>query len=294
MSEETKEPTELVEVETAEIADFEEWEVEDFVDSAQAAGVVDMFVYSFKQGGRDVTGLTARAIEELCLRNDPKVSIIASNVDRSEDEVIATATAQILYQHPAVKETRPDGTIIETEAYAEVVTADGIRAEPRVVSGRKDPHVEQKTLTKAMRAARRQLISQQKQIEAKVNLLKLQGGQPIPVPRQAIPQNTQQAEQPKTTKQQEQNAQETDTARKAMFARYNERKSELEKLGITEEIFKQGMYLFYKVKSRKDMNSGQYRNCAASLDINGKFGKWILDLAPKPESEATSESESPF
>ena len=264
-----------------ELVEYADWQVEDFVDSAEAAGVVDMFVYSFKQGGRAVTGLTARAIEELCLRNDPKISIIATKVDRTEDEVIAIATAQIVYQHPAVKETRPDGTIIETESYEEPVTADGIRVEPKMLNGRKDPHVEMKALTKAMRAARRQLISQQKQIEAKENLLSLQGGKPLPVPQAAIPQNTQ-APPSEQTKQQQQDHQTMDTARKAMFAKYSERKAELEALGITEEILKQGLYKFYNVKSRSEMTMGQYNNARAALELES-FAKWIRNLVPKDD-----------
>ena len=277
-----------------ELVDVEQeaWVVEDWVDSIQ--DFADVFVYSFRQGGKQVTGLTARAIEELCLMNEPKVSIIKSNVERTENEVIATATAEMIFYHPAVKETKADGTVIETEAYGEGVRADGIRVEPRFFrNGNPDPHVEMKALTKAERAARRQLLSQEKQVDAKKSLLKLQGGEPIPVPQSAIPENTGQA--PKQTKQHQVDGQAVETARKAMFAKYNERKPELEKLGITNDIFKEGLYKNYGVQSRAEMSEGQYRNAYAALDIEGKFAKWILNLAPKPEAESEEgTAASPF
>ena len=266
MSEEMKETTK-----PTEITEFTDWEVEDFVDSAQAAGVIDALVYSFKQGGREVTGLTARAIEELCLCNDPKVSIVASNVERTEDEVIATATAGMTYHHPKKTTTQPDGTVIETEGYEEVVTADGIRAEPTVVSGRKDPYVEMKALTKAMRAARRQLISQEKQIQAKQNLLALQGGKPVNVGQQKFPQNVQQ-QPPQTQKTEERVYTPTETALRRAFAIFSERQDEILKLGVKDfDTFWLAVKKVADVESRNDMTKGQWDELAEALKED-KFG----------------------
>ena len=183
--------TNVNETQATELVEYEEWEVENFVADAEAKGIVDAFVYSFKQGGHTVTGLTARAIEEICLLNKPRVSIIKSNVVEVEDRVIATATAQVVYFTPATKQTLPDGTVIETEAYEEKVNADGARSEPLLMSnGKRDPHVEQKALTKACRAARRQLISQAMLIQAKEYLLKKQGGKPVDVSQGVVPPKT--------------------------------------------------------------------------------------------------------
>ena len=170
------------------LQEYQEWEVDNFVAEAEAKGIINAFVYSFKQGGRTITGLTARAIEEICLLTKPRVSIIESRIEEVEDRIFAYATAQVVYFTPATKEIRPDGTVIETEAYEEKVNADGVRSEPIYLSnGKRDPHVEQKTLTKAERAARRQLISQAALIQAKEYLLKKQGGKPVDVPPGVVP-----------------------------------------------------------------------------------------------------------
>ena len=288
MSEETKETTEMVEVPTGDvevIENYQPFEVEQFVDDAVSMGIIDAYVYSFKQGGREVTGLTARAIEHICLEHSPKISISAYNIEKDDTEVTATATARMVFRHPAKTETKPDGTVLTTEGYEEEVTAPGVRTEPLFTSnGRRDPHAEQKTLTKACRAARRQLISQAAQIKAKKDLLALQGGKPSPVPQAALP-SQQPSPDPNTQAPAESSeTQKIDVARKAAFAKYGERKAELESMGIDEEILTIGVYKFYKVESRKDMNEGQYRNFYAALDLPN-FANWIQNLVPKTDPD---------
>ena len=265
---------------TTALQEYQEWEVDNFVAEAEAKGIIKAFVYSFKQGGRTITGLTARAIEEICLLTKPRVSIIKSKVEEIGDRVWATATAQIVYFTPATKETRPDGTIIETQAYEEKVNADGVRSEPIFfANGERNPHVEQTALTKAERAARRQLISQAALIQAKEYLLKKQGGKPVNVPQGVVP--------PKNRQQQaKSNANDTRTQAEAMaFAKYSDRAAELEKLGISKAIFWEGVKAFFKVKSREQMTAAQYSQLCDALSEKD-FAEWIRNLAPKTESES--------
>ena len=262
--------------ETTAIAEYEEWEVDGFVADAEAKGIVDAFVYSFKQGGREITGLTARAIEEICLLNKPRISISESNVTDEGDSVLATATAMAKYVVPATKQTLPDGTIIETEGYEEVVTADGVRREEAFFSnGNRNPHVEQTALTKAMRAARRQLISQAALIQAKAYLLKKQGGKPVNLPQGVVPPKTANSRQ--QTANQNANAQ---NAEKAAIASYNDRAEQLDTLGITKEIFWNGVKAFFKAKSREQMTAKQWIELREALNVKD-FAQWIRDLAPK-------------
>ena len=270
---------------TTAIEEYQDWEVQDFVDSAQAKGLIDAFVYSFKQGGRTITGLTARAIEEICLLTKPRVSIIESKVEEVGDRIFAYATAQVVYFTPSTKETRPDGTIIETEAYEEKVNADGVRSEPIYLSnGNRDPHVEQKTLTKAERAARRQLISQAALIQAKEYLLKKQGGKPVDVPqgvvppKTATPKNGQQRQAKPTAKAKKSTPSEN--AMQACFKAIGKQRQNLADLGVSTDDFWDALYKVLGVKSREEMTEKQWDNVTKSLNTVG-YGEIVRDVLVK-------------
>ena len=270
--------------ETTALVALEEWEVENFVADAEAKGIVDAFVYSFKQGGREVTGLTARAIEEICLLNKPRISISESNVIDEGDSVLATATAMAKYVVPATKQTLPDGTIIETEGYEEVITADGVRREEAFFSnGKRDAHVEQKALTKAMRAARRQLISQAALIQAKEYLLKKQGGKPVNLPQGVIPKTSNGNRQQRTANQNP----NTQNSEQAAIASYNDRAAQLDALGIPKEMFWNGVKGHFKVKARTEMTPKQWIELREALNVKD-FAEWVRDLAPKQTETKTA------
>ena len=273
-------PTEATAIEL-----YQDWEVEDFVDSAQAKGLVDVFVYSFKQGGRTITGLTARAIEEICLLNKPRVSIIKSKVEEIGDRIFATATAQIIYFTPATKQTLPDGTVIETEAYEEKVNADGVRSEPIFLSsGNRDPHVEQKALTKAERAARRQLISQAALLQAKEYLLKRQGGKPMNLPEGVVPPKTANNGQ-HNAKAQNGNAKAkkgtpTENAMQACFKAFGKKREALASFGVSPEDFWNALGEVLGVKSRDDMTEQQWKDVTRDLETVD-FGEIVRDVLVK-------------
>ena len=269
--------------ENGELVELQGWEVQELVDEAVAMDIVDAYVYSYKQGGKEVTGLTARAIEHICLENNPKISISEYSIKDTGESYFAEATAKMIFRYPTVTETKPDGTVVVTEGYEEVVTAPGVFDGPKVAFGRPDPFASTKALVKACRNARRQLISQAKQLKAKEDLLKMQGGKAVPVTQPVNEQRRQQQAPPQS------DPDAVSTARKAMFAKYNDVKPRLEALGIDDETFKQGMYKNYDVESRNDMTEGQYRNAYAALNMD-PFAKWILALAPKAEAEPEPEA----
>ena len=269
------------ETQTTAIEEYQEWEVENFVTEAEAKGIINAFVYSFKQGGREITGLTARAIEEICLLNKPRVSIIASKVEEIGDRIFATATAQVVYFTPATKETRPDGTVIETEAYEEKVNADGVRSEPTFINGKRDPHVEQKTLTKAERAARRQLISQAALIQAKEYLLKKQGGKPVNLPQGVVPPRSQQSKPTPDPKQTP-----TEKAMNACFDAFGKKEADLDKRGVGRKDFWEALGKLLGVASREKMTIAQWNLVQSALNEKG-YGKIVKDVIAKVNEAKT-------
>ena len=253
---------------------YEDWEVEEFVNDAEAMGIVDAFVYTFKQGGREVTGLTARAIEEICLLAKPRVSISASNVTDEGDTVFAEATAMAKYVVPATKQTLPDGTVIETEGYEEVVTADGVRRENAYLpNGKRDPHAEQKVLTKAMRAARRQLISQAAQIQAKEYLLKKQGGKPASLPQGVVPPK-------RANGNRQQTANPNAKVMEACFEAFGKQEEELAFIGVNKKKFWETLKGVLNVQSRDDMTEQQWKDVTRDLETMG-YGEIVRDVLVK-------------
>ena len=274
------------ETQSTELQVYQEWEVDDFVAEAEAKGIINAFVYSFKQGGRTITGLTARAIEEICLLNKPRVSIIKSKVEEIGDRIFATATAQVVYFTPATKETRPDGTIIETEAYEEKVNADGVRSEPiNLSNGKRDPHVEQKALTKAERAARRQLISQAALIQAKEYLLKKQGGKPVDVPSGVVPPKRQQATANTSAKETP-----IEKAMKACFDAFGEKEADLLEKGVAKKDFWDALGKVLSVKSRDEMTIVKWNQVRSDLEAN-PYGKVVQQVIETLKRENTTETE---
>ena len=271
------------------IEEYEDWEVENFVNDAEVMGLVDKFIYRFKQGGRIVTGLTARAIEEISLLTKPKISISQSNVTDEGDTVLAEATAMAKYVVPKTKETRPDGTVIETESYEEVVTADGVRREPAFFSnGKRDPHVEQKALIKACRAAKKQLISQAALMQAEEFLLQKQGGKPVNVPQAALPKPQQQNGNP-TPKE---NA--TTKAMNACFDAFGKQEKALAEKGVSKKAFWDSLKDVLGVHSREKMTLKQWNDVSAALNAKG-YGEIVKDIITKVTGVASNSDEDiPF
>ena len=279
--------------EAIQATELQEYKVEDLVDDAVATGAFDAYVYSYKQGGRTIEGLSARGVEHIAKGRG--ISIIdyefIDKVDTTLGEgVLCVAMAKQVIKHPATKETQPDGTVIETEAYEEEWTAPGSRFEPaKDANGRTNPHCHQTALVKAMRNARLQLIELAARKVAIAELLKLQKAQPAPIPANTSRRtqgNGQRTQRPQNQNGNSQNGR--DTARKAMYAQYNKRKAELQKLGITEDILKRGILNKYDVDSTAKLTEAQY--VQVRKDLTGKFAKWITDLAPKTD-DAQAESE---
>ena len=83
-------------------------------------------------------------------------------------------------------------------------------------------------------------------------------------------------------------------ARKKMFANYGEVKEVLEAENITEDVFRNVLYVRFKVRSRKDMKAFQYEETTAELkNVKSDHAKgqsmnnsWIYELARPIIAEA--------
>ena len=96
--------------------------------------------------------------------------------------------------------------------------------------------------------------------------------------------------QPKALPPAAQNGTQTDAqlrAEKAAFATYNDRAEQLDALGITKEIFWEGVKTHFKVKSRTDMTAAQYQELREALNV-----KDFAELDSRPRAETGNQTET--
>ena len=265
--------------ESTAIAEYKDHEISDFVDSASAQGTFNAYVYSYKQGGRVITGLSSRAIEHLALEREIDTDPVNLKVEEKDDGVLTTVTAILEIVRPSIREEREDGTIIVTEGYTKKIRRTGINHSPFQAYNKPDPFVYQKSMTKATRNAMSRLIPVTAQLEAKETLLALQGGKPIEVPQSVIPQTTKAKPVAQKTSHQ--------VSMSACFAEFQKHEADLAEKGITLEAFWLGVKDHYKVESRKDMTIEQLKELREAL-FEG-YGKVVRDIIKTVEEEVDTE-----
>lgn len=251
------------------------WEVQELVDNAVAAGEMhelmrNELLWEFKQNGKMLRGLTAAMIAHLA-----KVEGISEEIDRRvyngdgdyhEFEVVVSIA----------DDRHPDGKSFRS----------GFSEEPKVVNGKYDKFGKIKAYTKAFTRACKKLLPQDLMMAAVYKLARL-----VPAdwqPRQALPEQRQARALPPA--QNGADAETTQTAEKAAFASYNDRAEQLDALGITKEVFWEGVKAHFKVKSRAEMTAEQYEQLRKDLNVED-FAQWIRDLAPKKTETKTAETE---
>ena len=252
------------ETEQAEPAttDLEEYQVSDLVDDATAVDdfneyMKNKYVYEAKIGGRTVRGLTVASYNQLALENN--ITTLEVEEETSSKGVKYTVCVA------KIDENKPKE--LWQKKYGVAYGAFG--------SGSFDPFIFQKTLSKATRNGIKQLIKATDQEKAIMTFMDFDVSASLPqgAPQAALP------------------AEDREKARKAMFATYGEKKAELEAIGITEEIFRGAMHARFKVESRNDLTTDQYKQARSDLLLKG-FAPWIQNAAPKQEQQ--QESEIPY
>ena len=255
MAEEKEKKEEMVPV-TAE------YEVVDQVDDQaiielMTGQTIQDYVYSFKQGGRTVEGLTLAGINEAANRRGG-IQVEEVKYEEMENSWIATAKAV--------------DTITGSSRY-------GAYEQPKMTGGRQDPFAFTKAVHKAQRNAIKQLIPVPVIREVLNFYLHRKAGSGSSARQQQIPQSGGNIAQ----------------AQKAAFAIANKLEEPLGKNGITKADLWTYIKRKYSVESRNDMSEMQWTQLSAELKAAETSPQLLTDLCEriKQLTAASQESDVP-
>ena len=239
-----------------------EYEVVDQVDDQaiielMTGQTIQDYVYSFKQGGRTVEGLTLAGINEAANRRGG-IQVEEVKYEEQENSWIATAKAV--------------DTITGSSRY-------GAYEQPKMSGGRPDPFAFTKAIHKAQRNAIKQLIPVPVIREVLNFYLHRKAGSGNSRPQQQIPQTAGNIAQ----------------AQKAAFAIANNLEEPLEKKGITKADLWNYIKRKYSVESRNDMTEMQWTQLSAELKAAETAPQLLNDLCEriKQLTAAAQESDVP-
>ena len=239
-----------------------EYEVVDQVDDQaiielMTGQTIQDYVYSFKQGGRTVEGLTLAGINEAANRRG------GIQVEEMEYEEL-------------------DNSWIATVKAVDTITGSsrwGAYEQPKMTGGRPDPFAFTKAIHKAQRNAIKQLIPVPVIREVLNFYLHRKAGSGNSKPQQQIPQSGGNIAQ----------------AQKAAFAIANNLEEPLEKKGITKADLWNYIKRKYSVESRNDMTEMQWTQLSAELKAAETTPQLLNDLCEriKQLTAASQESDVP-
>ena len=239
-----------------------EYEVVDQVDDQaiielMTGQTIQDYVYSFKQGGRTVEGLTLAGINEAANRRGG-IQIEEVNYEEREHSWIATAKAV--------------DTITGSSRF-------GAYEQPKMAGGRPDPFAFTKAIHKAQRNAIKQLIPVPVIREVLNFYLHRKTNSDNAAPQQ----------------QARQGGGNIANAQKAAFAIASNLAEPLEKKGVTKSDLWDYIKRKYSVESRNDMSEMQWTQLSAELKAAETAPKLLDELCEriKQLTAATHESEVP-
>ena len=255
MAEEKEKKEEMVPV-TAEYAVVDQVDDQAIVELMTGQTIQD-YVYSFKQGGRTVEGLTLAGINEAANRRGG-IQVEEVKYEELENSWIATAKAV--------------DTITGSSRY-------GAYEQPKMAGNRPDPFAFTKAIHKAQRNAIKQLIPVPVIREVLNFYLHRKAGSGNSAPQQQIPQTAGNIAQ----------------AQKAAFAIANNLEEPLEKKGITKADLWNYIKRKYSVESRNDMTEMQWTQLSAELKAAETAPQLLNDLCEriKQLTAAAQESDVP-
>ncbi len=239
-----------------------EYEVVDQVDDQaiielMTGQTIQDYVYSFKQGGRTVEGLTLAGINEAANRRGG-IQIEEVKYEERDHSWIATAKAV--------------DTITGSSRY-------GAYEQPKMAGSRQDPFAFTKAIHKAQRNAIKQLIP--------VPVIR----EVLNFYLHRKTHNANAAQQPQLP----QTGGNIANAQKAAFAIANNLAAPLEKKGVTKEDLWNYIKRKYSVESRNDMTEMQWTQLSAELKAAETSPKLLDELCEriKQLTAASQESEVP-
>ena len=255
MAEEKEKKEEMVPV-TAEYAVVDQVDDQAIVELMTGQTIQD-YVYSFKQGGRTVEGLTLAGINEAANRRGG-IQVEEVKYEERENSWIATAKAV--------------DTITGSSRY-------GAYEQLKMSGGRPDPFAFTKAIHKAQRNAIKQLIPVPVIREVLNFYLHRKTGSGNSASQQQIPQTGGNIAQ----------------AQKAAFAIANNLAEPLEKKGVTKAALWDYIKRKYSVESRNDMSEMQWTQLSAELKAAETSPQLLDDLCEhiKQLTAAAQESEVP-
>ena len=255
MAEEKEKKEEMVPV-TAEYAVVDQVDDQAIVELMTGQTIQD-YVYSFKQGGRTVEGLTLAGINEAANRRGG-IQVEEVKYEELENSWIATAKAV--------------DTITGSSRY-------GAYEQPKTAGNRPDPFAFTKAIHKAQRNAIKQLIPVPVIREVLNFYLHRKAGSGNSAPQQQLPQGGGNIAQ----------------AQKAAFAIANNLAEPLEKKGITKAALWDYIKRKYSVESRNDMSEMQWTQLSAELKAAETTPQLLDDLCEriKQLTAAAQESDVP-
>ncbi|MDE0299265.1 MAG: hypothetical protein OXN17_11575 [Candidatus Poribacteria bacterium] len=258
-----------------EIVPVAEYEVLDQVDDRaivemMTGQAIEDYVYSFKQGGRTVEGLTLAGINEAANRRG---GIQIDSVDYEERE------------HSWLAIAKATDTVTGSSRY-------GAYEQVKAIGNRSDPHAFTKAIHKAQRNAIKQLLPVHVIKEVLSYYLN----------RQAPPTKSQTEAPPPQDK--------ISDAQKAAFALSSKLKGRFGKQGIPQSDFWSYVRRRYGVESRNDMTEQQWTQLSAELKAAEKskklFNQLLIrirqfeaaveasEVPESPESVASSNEKEPI
>ncbi len=236
-----------------------EYEVVDQVDDQaiielMTGQTIQDYVYSFKQGGRTIEGLTLAGINEAANRRGG-IQVEEIKYEEQENSWIATAKAV--------------DTITGSSRY-------GAYEQPKMNGSRPDPFAFTKAIHKAQRNAIKQLIPMP--VIREVLNFYLRGKAGSGNSRAQLPP--------------QQGGGNIVQAQKAAFAIANNLAEPLEKKGITKEDLWNYIKRKYSVESRNDMSEMQWTQLSAELKAAETTPQLLNDLCERIQQLTTAAQES--
>jgi hypothetical protein len=242
--------------EGGELAPLEEYEIVNQVDDRtivemMTGQAIQEYVYSFRQGGRVIEGLTLAGINEAANRRGG-IQVDEINFEERENSWIVIVKATDTYTG--------------SSRY-------GACEQPKRINGREDPFAFTKAVHKAQRNAIKQLIPVPI-IKEVLNFYLHRQGKKI--------------EETQEQRVKEANDKITN-AQKATFATYHRLRERLEKEGIKQEDFWGYVKRRYGVESRNDMTERQWVELSAELKAAEESEMLFSDMVKRVKQSMAAE-----
>lgn len=254
--------------------DLKPLDIADFIDTLVASDHFKDYVYSYSQGNKSFTGLSARAYEHIS--KDRDISITKTKIKEDRDKegkiigITISARATIEEIIPSYEEVDSEGNVKKYKEVRKKRHGWGVKYE------KFDAHAHNRCMTKACARAISRLVPKLEQEECKKRLLELQGGKATPVPNTSQSQSTQsKSNTPQETQVPKGNP---ESKFKELSTLWEDREADLlNKLNINKFTFWSGVKVKCGVYQRKDLTVPHINMIINSLNSEN-YPKWIQDL----------------